>query len=283
MDISNVRQDLWKVLDQSLETVTTQWIHDKLREVLTTRSTQKLYLMYSVLGEKVDIGKSIDYSGIDHELQDYLETHGANSLEISRVFLLSSVLNEDGSYYEPKVANIIQVADTGELEVFLKYLIVLPNAVHYKHAAVEALRTNISIIFDAITLNNPYPSIYFNEQQWNQMYLKAAFMQRDLTQIIGVDERGNKDLTRIISDYAHERWAASREIDPVFWRPVSNFIEGVLLDDMNRLFNSGNERERKAATLCCYQSELEEARNLALAHPEFLQDAKENTISWSTI
>ena len=162
----------------------------------------------------------------DDFLNGYLKKQNAKLIEVARIYLLTKILVEKEAVFKAKVQNLIQVADISELETFLKYLIVLPNAENYHFAAVEALRTNITTVFDAIAMNNPYPKKYFNDQQWNQMYLKAAFMQRDLSEIIGVDERANKDLARIISDYAHERWAASRTIDPGFWRPVSNYLEG---------------------------------------------------------
>src|SRR5690606_33852490 len=176
------------------------------------------------------------------------------------IYLLADVLMADPEFFAPKVNNIIQVADTSELETFLKYLILLPDAERFKTTAVATLRTNVSTVFDAIALNNPYPSKYFNDQQWNQMYLKAAFMQRDLSKIADIDKRANRDLARIISDYAHERWSASRNIDPYFWRPVSQFLEGQLLLDMERLLNSGNVSEKKAGALCCYRSDNEKAR-----------------------
>ena len=148
---------------------------------------------------------------------------------------------------------------------------------------VRNFNNNISTIFDAITLNNPYPSKYFNEQQWNQMYLKAAFMQRDLTEILDVDIRANKDLTRIISDYAHERWAASREIDPKFWRPVFNYIEGDLVNDIERLFKSENLNENRAAALSCYHSNKTEAKLLLEKYPDLLKEVSNNEFTWKDL
>jgi hypothetical protein len=181
------------------------------------------------------------------------------------------------------VANLIQVADTGELETFLKFLMLLPNAGDYNHVGVEALRTNIGIIFDAIALNNPYPSIYFNDQQWNQMYLKAAFMERNLGEIVDVEKRANRDLVRIISDYAHERWAASRDIDPMFWRPVTGFLEGVLLQDMEHLFRSKDKIENLAAALCCYYSNQPEAIRLLDKYPNLKEKVANKAVTWENL
>ena len=202
---------------------------------------------------------------------------------MSRIYLLIYVLEQDREFYEPKVSQIIQVADQGELVTFLKYLSLLPDAGSFRDAGVEALRTNIAPVFDAIALSNPYPPQFFNDQQWNQMYLKAAFMGRNLADIIGVDQRSNAELTRIISDYAHERWAASRDIDPMIWRPVTGFLNASLLEDMARLLASENQAENIAGALCCFHSGDEAARKLLRQYPELQIAAASDKINWNSI
>lgn len=259
------------------------WLIDKIAILADSKSTKDLFMTYSILSSKFDASKPVMFGGLDGDELTYFKTHEANLLQIARIYLLSEVLLQDKEFYTPKVANIIQVADTGELETFLKYLILLPNPEEYKQAAVEALRTNIAIIFDAITLNNPYPARYFNDQQWNQMYLKAAFMERDLSQIESVDKRANEDLTRIISDYAHERWAASRKIDPMFWRPVSKFLNEKLLQDMKRLLESDDILENRAGALCCYHSGNDSAMELLNNYPELKEKVASKEIHWNTL
>ncbi|WP_419212138.1 EboA domain-containing protein [Maribacter sp. X9] len=264
-----------------LESLT--WLTERITKLAESKSTKDLYMAYSLLSSKFDASKPVLFTNGEGEGLVYFKTHKANLLQIARIYLLSEVLRQDQEFYTPKVANIIQVADTGELETFLKYLVLLPNPEAYKQTAVEALRTNIAIIFDAITLNNPYPAKYFNDQQWNQMYLKAAFMERDLSQIESVDERANEDLTRIISDYAHERWAASRKIDPMFWRPVSKFLNEELLQDMKRLLESEDIIENRAAALCCYCSRNDKAFDLLNNYPELKKKVVEKEIAWNTL
>src|SRR5690606_27258289 len=193
------------------------------------------------------------------------------------------VLEEKPEFFRPKVANIIQVADTGELETFLKFLVLLPEPEHYKFQAVEALRTNIGTVFNAVAMHNPYPALYFDDQQWNQMYLKAAFMQQDLSGLLSVDQRANRDLVRIISDYAHERWAASRDIDPLFWRPVSRFLDGQIIGDMERLFGSDNILERKSAALCCHASPFAGAKTLLDKYPELKREIDTGMLNWDSL
>ena len=274
--------DIQEVLENKGTKEGVAWLHDKISKLAESKSTKDLYMTYSLLSTKFEpkVPSSFDDTS---EISRYFENHQADLLQIARIFLLSAVLEQDKEFYTPKVANIIQVADTGELETFLKFLILLPNPEAYKQTAVEALRTNIAVIFDAICMNNPYPAKYFNDQQWNQMYLKAAFMERDLSQIVAVDQRANEDLTRIISDYAHERWAASRTIDPLFWRPVTKFLNESLLEDMKRLLESENIKENRAGALCCKYSENEKALQLLNGYPQIKKEIDTHKINWDTL
>ena len=277
------REDIQNIVIKYGKPESIAWLKDKIEKMAGNKSSKDLFMTYSLLNVKFSASKPISFDDLDNDSSRYFNAHKANILQVARIFLLSEVLSQDIEFYTPKVANIIQVADTGELETFLKYLVLLPNPEAYKQTAVEALRTNIAIIFDAISLNNPYPAKYFNDQQWNQMYLKAAFMERDLSQIESVDERANEDLTRIISDYAHERWAASRKIDPMFWRPVSKFLNEELLNDMNTLLESEDVIENKSGALCCYYSENDKAIALLNNKPELKHRVADGQISWNTI
>ena len=259
------------------------WLKGKIESLKENKSSKDLFMTYSLLNVKFDAANVISFDALDTTSSRYLSGHKATLLQVSRIYFLAEVLSQDIEFYTPKVANIIQVADTGELETFLKYLVLLPNPEAYKQTAVEALRTNIATIFDAISLNNPYPAEYFNDQQWNQMFLKAAFMERDLSQIASIDERANEDLARIISDYAHERWAAGRKIDPLFWRPVSKFLNEQLLGDMKTLLNSDDVVENLAGALCCYYSENEKALALLNGKPELKHKIADGHTTWNTI
>lgn len=279
----NKSEAIYEFLRANADKGAVDWLDAKAGVLRDTKSARDLFMTYSLLGSKFDKNSSLRFDGHTTEAIGYFKTHGADVLQVARIYILAKVLEMNPKFYTPEVAKIIEVADTTELETFLRYLTLLPKPESFKNAAVEALRTNISIIFDAITLNNPYPALYFNDQQWNQMYLKAAFMERDLSMIQSVDERANADLIRIISDYAHERWAASRKIDPMFWRPVSKFMDDTLLMDMERLLSSEDPIENKAGALCCYYAEYKGASALLEKHKNLKQQIAANKITWNTL
>ncbi len=283
MQFSDTSEELHSIVARNVTPDNLSWLREKLEMILSEQLGKELYKVYSLLSGKIPATEPVQYAMESTQLSRYLEKQNTDILQLVRISLLVSLLQENPATFGPKVANLIQVADTGELITFLKFLVLLPEPSKYKTAAVEALRTNIATVFDAIALGNPYPATYFTEQQWNQMYLKAAFMQRDLSRIEQVDERANEDLARIISDYAHERWAASREVDPLFWRPVTGFIGAALLKDMERLLESKSKAENNAGALCCFQSENTQARALLRKYPALEKRVAEQTIGWNKL
>ena len=117
-------------------------------------------------------------------------------------------------------------------------------------------------VFDAIAFNNPYPSRYFDEAAWNQMVLKTIFGGKNIQKIYGLKKRSNHELALIISDFAHERWAAGRPISPQVWELVAPFIDDKLINDIKKLFLSENKKEQYAAKLSCMDSDFGEAKEL---------------------
>jgi hypothetical protein len=94
------------------------------------------------------------------------------------------------------------------------------------------------------------------------MVLKAFFTEKPVEEIIGLDERSNERLAKTLSDYAHERWAAHRQVSPLLWRCVGPFINEQLLSDIEKLSASGNQLEKEAAALAVYHSSYAPAKKL---------------------
>ena len=273
-----LKKIIYPVLAQDMQ----EWLDARLHKTLHPASGRELFLTYSLIGRKFPASLIPITEEPGNPLLEYLRQHQPDQISLARIFLLSEALEADRNYFVPKVGQLIQVADTSELITFLRYLYYLPEGASFVNAGVEALRTNIADVFDAIALDNPYPANYFDEQQWNQMYLKAAFMERDLLRIREVSRRGNAKLARIISDYAHERWAASRKVDPLIWQPVGPFLDENLMGDMERLLGSEDLREQRAGYLCCRASKYPQASEAISTH-KLAQTYKTTPFDWEDL
>ena len=119
----DTRKELSKILGDSLAEETHTWIEDKLDLIIESKSARELYLCYSLIASKIGSDIKPKTQGVNQKLAEYLITQEADMLQIARIYLLIRVLESDKAYFSTKVANLIQIADTGELETFLKFLI----------------------------------------------------------------------------------------------------------------------------------------------------------------
>ena len=118
-----------------------------------------------------------------------------------------------------------RTADAAELIALYRGLPLYPEPEALDFEAGEGLRSNLRPVFEAIAHGNPFPRDHFDQHRWNHMVLKALFVGSALAPIIGLDERANPELARILIDYARERMAAGRPVSPELWRPVRPFAD----------------------------------------------------------
>jgi len=104
--------------------------------------------------------------------------------------------------------------DGAERQAVLRALPLLPGPERFLETAVDACRSHIQPLFEAIACENPYPARYFPELNFNQMVLKALFTGVALERVIGCDGRVTPELSRMAAGYASERRAAGRSVPP---------------------------------------------------------------------
>lgn len=201
---------------------------------------------------------------------------------VRTVFLLCLPQNDEAQYVE-RVEKLFATAVMEELVALYGALPVLAFPEAWKLRAAEGVRTNMTVVFDAVTQHNPYPADYFDENAWNQMVLKALFVDRPLYRISGLDKRANPGLARILSDYAHERWAAGRKVSPELWRSVGPFLNESLMPDIERLFGSADAAEQEAGALACAASQFAPAKTLLAGRPGLEAAIAAGELSWDQL
>jgi hypothetical protein len=152
----------------------------------------------------------------------------------------------------------------------------------WRGRCAEGIRSNIADVLKAIMCNNPYPSENLDEPAWNQLVMKAIFTEKPIEQIISLDERANQNLANILSDYAHERWAAHRAVHPLLWRCVGTFVNERIFPDIKRIAYSEHETEREAAVLACKQSTYPPAQEL-IENNTILQTIAKSGMTWTDL
>ena len=135
--------------------------------------------------------------------------------DAARAFLLLSAAQrlEPGAFVSLAI-ECYERGDAREQQSWLRAISLLPQADRFTAVTVDACRTNIVPLFEAIACENPYPARHFPERQFNQLVLKALFNSIALARIVGLSTRVNADLSRMARDYAAERTAAARPVPP---------------------------------------------------------------------
>jgi hypothetical protein len=199
-----------------------------------------------------------------------------------RVYLLLAS-TPDGADFSRRLDRLCSAADIGELVAFYRGLPLYPDQPRYALRAAEGVRSNMRVVFEAVAHCNPYPAEQLNEPAWNQLVLKALFVGSPLHPIVGLDGRRNATLARMLCDYAHERWAASRPVSPELWRCVGPFAAGPVLADFARLFERGAADEQHAAALALREATDPEATRLLELHAPGAGDGADSKLAWERL
>lgn len=202
--------------------------------------------------------------------------------QATRVHLLLASTT-DGAETSRRLDRLCSAADIWELVALYRGLPLYPGAPLHVLRAAEGVRSNMRVVFEAVAHRNPYPAERFGEPAWNQMVLKALFVGSRLHPIVGLDARRNPLLARMLCDYAHERWAASRPVSPELWRCVGPYASGALLDDFRRLLERGSAVEQQAAALALLDASDPAATRLLESRPALARDARSGCLDWERL
>jgi hypothetical protein len=133
--------------------------------------------------------------------------------ELGRIILLGRAFRE---LPPDRAAALLEACysrgDNRERQAVLRALPLLPGRARFVPMAIEACRSNVQTVFQAIACENPLPAEEFPDLNFNQLVLKALFNGVALSRIVGLSRRAGPELARMAADYAAEREAAGRSV-----------------------------------------------------------------------
>lgn len=276
---------LHRWLERQLPEASYRWFTGQLAELVEDPSERALHILLGLIPRR--LGR--DDLALDAE--DLAAAAAARSGwdpaewsvdETARILVLIEA-GRSGMPFVRLFTDLCRSADVHEAIALYRGLPLYPEPERLEPQAAEGVRTNLRAVFEAVAHRNPYPRECFDENRWNQMVLKALFIDSRLAPIQGLDERANPALARILCDYAHERWAAGRPVSPELWRCVGPFAVGKALDDLERVMASEDETERKAAALALAASAAPGAKALLGRMPEHAGAIERGTLTWRSL
>jgi hypothetical protein len=204
--------------------------------------------------------------------------------QAARAALLLALPTADLDTYDRRLEMLFAAADVAEAVALHQAVPLLPLPARHLARAADGVRSNITSVFDAVMLRNPYPSEQFSDNAFNQGVLKAVFIGRPLRRIAGLDQRANPALAEMMVDYAHERWAAGRTVTPELWRPVGPFADAAVVADLARVLAQKDPIQQEAAALALVASPSPAARRLlGDVRPDLLARAASGALDWNDL
>jgi len=137
--------------------------------------------------------------------------------DAGRILLLLEAVRCQPEHSTALIAAVYRYGDELERAAILRALVLFPDAATLKPLALEAGRVNSLVLYQALALDNPYPAVYYTEHEFNQLILKAVFMNLPIERTVGLERRANAELTRMCEDFAEERIAAGRPVPVDLW------------------------------------------------------------------
>lgn len=287
VDLQQAQSFLLRLLHKSAAPEAIDWLSRKLKQVAAPPDAGKdFYLAFSSVPRYM--GKApLQLTTADlqeaQRIRKGFNPANWTTDQMARTLLILTLLHTGKEEFIAQINKLFSTADMGELVALYAAMPLLPYPEDFKARAAEGFRTNMSNVYEAVALNNPYPADYLDENAWNQMVLKTLFVGKPIYRIYGIDRRSNTKLAHILSDYAHERWAAGRPVSPELWRPVGPFIDEIIIKDIKRLFAHSENIQHEAAALACAQSSYPEAVELLNAHPHLKKRIDAIELSWDLI
>lgn len=148
---------------------------------------------------------------------------GMTSDSAARIWLLCAL----ASALPTELATVLEATydegDSLEKIAVIRTLSLLPFPERFVEIARDAGRINEISMFGALACNNPYPARYYPELAWNQLYMKAVFLDLPLAQMLGARERDNAELSRMALQYIEQQESAGRRFPADLFSAIAAF------------------------------------------------------------
>lgn len=274
------------IIERQVKPEVRVWLEEKAKLIAEDKDATALAASFAAVPRKT--GRLIVETSVD-ELTQINQLYATFTVKnwpidkLTRLWLLLQVDPADETRYHARIESLFHDAEMNELAALYSALPVFAHPEAWQLRTAEGIRSNIGLVLESIMYENSYPFHYLKEPAWNQMVLKAFFTEKDINRIIGLDERANKALASILIDYAHERQAAHRSVNPQLWRLVANFIDEDIIKDIEKLFDDAHITVRRAAALACFQSDYPPAKQLLEREPAIYASIKAAKLTWNSL
>jgi hypothetical protein len=192
-----------------------QWLNGELERQRAAPDERRLGMAIGLAGRRV--GRSaLSLSAADLAAAPAMHPRWQpdtwSSDEAARVALLLAAWRGDEERFAALVERLCTTGELTEHVACLKGFAVFPAPVRLLTRARAAVRSSAQAVFEAMVCHNPYPADHFDADAFNHMVVKCVFSGVPIPAVVGLDERRNGELVRMMRDLVSERHAAGRAL-----------------------------------------------------------------------
>ncbi|WP_255702686.1 EboA domain-containing protein [Antarcticibacterium sp. 1MA-6-2] len=148
---------------------------DKLQNNFELRSFYLAFSSASRFIRKSNLDSAEEILARADSIRKGFQPQSWNLLQCVRTYFLLMLPQEDAEAYEHNLTKLHETADVEEQVTLYAALPLLPYPSINSKRAAEGIRTNITDVFDAIALDNPYPADFLNELSLESNGFKSCF------------------------------------------------------------------------------------------------------------
>ncbi len=207
MNIETKDNHLFLLLDKQLTEAGREWLSDAVKQIVFKKGQDEsqfaCFIRLSAMARRKSGSELLD---------KVVNLMTWRVDEAVRLMLLATLLEH--SLVRNRVDNVkkaFRYGDENEQVAIIKGLDLIDEHGELVDLAILNGRTNSVTLFSAIALNNCYPSKHYDSRAFYQLVLKALFMNLDISQMPGLEQRLSPELTHLAMDLVKERVAASRQ------------------------------------------------------------------------
>jgi hypothetical protein len=277
---------LTSIVEKNLNAESCKWLFDKAAQAADKNNNYQLNLTFTSIPRRTGKEEIRLEEADEKKLQSFLpgfKVEGWTIDRLCRVWLLTQPDSSDEQTYISRIENLFPQAEMNELVALYSSLPILNYPEAWKLRCAEGIRSNIGTVLDAIMYYNPYPANHLDQTAWNQLVLKAFFTDKDVNNIVGLDDRANQNLANTLFDYVEERWAAGRTVNPQIWRLTGKYIDEQHFYLFQKLMKEGSETDKKAGALALSNSSFEKAASLLDQYPQLKTAIEQKKLTWQML
>jgi hypothetical protein len=212
-------------LGRMLHTDAAQWLNAEIDRQRNAVDERRLGMALGLVGRRIGRAE-LSLSAADLAAAQVLHRRWRPDIwgtdEAARVALLLATWTGDEAAFAVRVDRLCATGELTEHVAALKGFAVFPAPARLLVRARAAVRASMQPPFEAIACHNPYPADHFDEAVYNQMVVKCVFSGVPIETVVGLDERRNAEVVRMMGDLVSERRAAGRLLPDAVHRFIEN-------------------------------------------------------------